>query len=244
VAAARAGNASGPGWSAVIASGPGGPAVSRAAGQHLARAELSKSMYHPGIPLAQRIATWIGRAINRILSTAGLAGPGISWWALVGLAALAVLVVAAIMFWVGPVRRSARRAAALLLPGERFSARDHRQRAERLAAAGDFTAAVIESLRAIAAELEERGVLAPRPGRTADEFAAEAGQVLPGHAAGLREAARLFDDIMYGGQAGTADGYRRLHDLDAGIRAARVASAPLPADAGAPLAGAASGALP
>lgn len=228
----------------VIAPGSYGPAVSRAAGQRLARAELSKSMYHPGVPLAQRIASWIGRVINQILNSAGLAGPGISWWAVVGLAGLVVLTAAAIIFWVGPVGRSAQRAAAVLPAGEQLSARDHRQRAERLAAAGDFTAAIIESLRAIAAELEERGVLPPRPGRTADELAAEASAALPGHAAGLRQAARLFDDIMYGGRDGTADGYRRLHDLDAGIRAARTASVPVLAGTGAPLAGAAAGPLP
>lgn len=226
----------------VISPGTHGPAVSRAAGQRLARGELSKSMYHPGVPLAQRIAGWIGRAIDRILNSAGVAGPGISWWAVVGLAALVVLTVAAIMFWVGPVRRSARRAAAVLPAGQQLSARDHRQRAERMAAAGDFTGAVIESLRAIAAELEERGVLPPRPGRTADELAAEASAALPGHVAGLRQAARLFDDIMYGGRDGTADSYRRLHDLDAGIRAARTANGgPVPASTAAPLSGAAAG---
>jgi hypothetical protein len=241
----------------VIALGQGGPAVSRAAGQQLARAELSKRMYHPGTPLDERIARAIEHAIDRILDSGGLGGPGISWWGVVGLAILAVLVVAAIVFWVGPVRRSAHRAAVVLLPGEQLSARDHRERAERMAAAGDFTGAIIESLRAIAAELEERSVLAPRPGRTADELAAEASEPLPAHAAGLRQAARLFDDIMYGGRDGTAEGYHRLRDLDAGIRAARPASllgdaVPVgtgptgtgPTETGAPLAGAAAGPLP
>jgi hypothetical protein len=252
VAAARAGNVSGPGRPMVIALGQGGPAVSRAAGQQLARAELSKRMYHPGTPVDERIARAIEHAIDWILNSAGPGGPGISWWGVVGLAILAVLVAAAIVFWVGPLRRSAHRAAAVLLPGEQFSARDHRERAERMAAAGDFTAAIIESLRAIAAELEERSVLPPRPGRTADELAAEASGPLPGHAAGLRQAARLFDDIMYGGRDGNAEGYQRLRDLDTRIRAARPASLlgdavpidTVPTDTPAPLAGAAAGPLP
>jgi hypothetical protein len=236
----------------VIALGTGGPAVSRAAAQQLARAELSKRMYHPGTPLEERIVQAIGHAINRILSSAGLAGPGISWWAVVGLAILLVLVIAGINFWIGTVRRSAFRTAVLLPLKEQLSARDHRERAEQMAAAGDFTAAIIESVRAIAAELEERGVLPPRPGRTADEFAAEASGPLPGHAAGLRQAARLFDDIRYGGREGSQDGYHRLRDLDAGIRAARPASGAgdtVPRDTGptatgASLAGAAAGPLP
>jgi hypothetical protein len=236
----------------VIAPGQSGPAVSRAAGQQLARAELSKSMYHPGTPLDERIARAIEDFVERIISSAGLAGPGISWWGVVGLAVLAVLVIAAVMFWVGPVRRSAHRAAVVLPAGEHFSARDHRERAERMAGAGDFSGAIVASLRAIAAELEERGVLMPRPGRTADELAADASQPLPGHAAALRQAARLFDDIMYGGRDGTAEGYQRLRELDAEIRAARPASVfadagPAttgPATTGAPLAGAAAGPQP
>jgi hypothetical protein len=236
----------------VIAPGQSGPAVSRAAGQQLARAELSKSMYHPGTPLVERIAGAIEHAVERFLNSAGVAGPGVGWLGVVGLAILAVLVIAGILFWVGPVRRSAHRAAVVLAPGEQLSARDHRERAERLAAAGDFTAAIIESLRAIAAELEERSVLPPRLGRTADELAAEASGPLPGHAAGLRQAARLFDDLMYGGRDGNAEGYQRLRDLDAAIQAARLASLldeGLPVAAaltatGAPLAGAAAGPRP
>jgi len=76
-------------------------------------------------------------------------------------------------------------------------------------------------------ELEERSILPPRLGRTADELATEASGPLPAQAGQLRDAARLFDDVRYGDRAGTADGYRRLRDLDAGIRAAKpVVSAP------------------
>jgi hypothetical protein len=82
-------------------------------------------------------------------------------------------------------------------------------------------------VRAIAVELQERSILPPRLGRTADELAAEASGPLPAHAVRLRDAARLFDDVRYGGRAGTADGYQRLRDLDAGIRTAKpVVSAP------------------
>ena len=58
-------------------------------------------------------------------------------------------------------------------------------------------------MRAIVRSLEERTLLDPRPGRTADEAAAEAGRPLPRHADRLRAAARTFDDVTYGGR--TAD---------------------------------------
>jgi hypothetical protein len=212
--------------------GPG--PVSRREGQQLARAELSKAMYHPGLPIIERIE----QAISRFLNSAGVSVP-VGWWSIVALAALAVIIVAAVLAWIGPVARSRSRTADPLLSSTQLSARGHREQAERLAAAGDYSAAIIESVRAIAMELEERGVLPPRVGRTADEFAAEAGQALPGHSADLREAARLFDDVRYGERAGTASGYQWLRDLDARLRSARPASQAVLAGAGAGYTGAA-----
>ncbi len=209
---------------------PGSAAVGRRAGQQLARTELSKAIYHPSVPWSVRLERWI----VRILNAAGQAVPG-GWWALVALAALVVIAAAVVLARIGPVARSRPRAQDPILSGAPLSARDHRQNAERLAGAGDFTAAIIESVRAIAAELEERSILPPRLGRTADELAAEASGRMPTQASGFRDAARLFDDVRYGDRAGTADGYQRLRDLDAGIRAAR------PAVSAAPQAGATAG---
>ena len=93
--------------------------------------------------------------------------------------------------------------------------------------------AICERVRAIAAELDERGVLRPLTGRTADEFAAEAGQALPPYAADLRGAALLFDEVRYGQRVGSlarlqATGHRARH-ADQGQRqphyAARAARA-------------------
>jgi Domain of unknown function (DUF4129) len=198
---------------------PGGAAVTRDAGQQLARGELAKRMYHPGVSLTERIL----HLIARMLQSAQGAVPG-GWWAVIALAALAVLAAAVILRWLGPVARPRARAGAPLLPDRPLSARDHRQEGERLAAAGDFAGAIVESLRAVALELEERGVLAPRVGRTADELAVEASTPLPAQAAGLRDAARLFDEVRYGGRTGTLAGYRRLRDLDAAVSRARTAS--------------------
>lgn len=203
---------------------PGPPPIGRQAARQLARQELSKAIYHPAVPLTARVE----RAIARLLDAAGSAVPG-GWWALVALTAFLVIAAAGVLAWIGPVARSRPHAAGPVLPGERLSARDHRQNAERQAAAGDYTAAVIESVRAIAMDLEERGILPARVGRTADELAAEASRLLPDQAAGLRDAARLFDDVRYGARPGTAAGYERLRDLDTRIRAARPAAAPLPA---------------
>jgi hypothetical protein len=203
---------------AALAGGP--PGIGRRAAQRLAHSELSKAIYQPS--LTSRVVSWLERQLARLLNGVNGNVPG-GWWALIALIVAAVLVVAVVLVYVRPA--TARRGPdGALLAGAMLSARDHRQLSERLAAAGDQAAAIIERVRAMAVELEERGVLPPKPGRTADEFAAEAGQALPSHAGPLIDAAQLFDDVMYGGRDGTAAGYQSVRDLDASLRAARPAS--------------------
>ena len=148
---------------------------------------------------------------------------------------LAVILVAVVLARIGPVARAQRRRAGPGALAPVRTARDHRDAATRLAEAGDYAAAICERVRAIAAELDERGILMPRIGRTADEFAAEAGRELPPHAAGLLGAARLFDEVRYGQRPGTRQGYDQVADLDTRIGAStgrRAARAPAPAGAG------------
>jgi hypothetical protein len=82
---------------------------------------------------------------------------------------------------------------------------------------------VRDRLRAVITDLEERTLLDPRPGRTADEAAAAAAAVVPECAADLRAAARTFDDIWYGGRPADASHDALLRRLDARMRASRPA---------------------
>ena len=154
----------------------------------------------------QRIWHWLAR----LPGTAGTVVPG-GWFGLIALAILAVLAITIIIFWVRPARTGR-------------------------AAAGDYAGAIVEGVRAIAAELDERGVLPPRAGRTADELAAEAGAELPGLAGDLRTVTRMFDDIRYGDRDGSQAGYQLVSRLDRDVRAARPAAGPGPAAAMAGLA--------
>jgi Domain of unknown function (DUF4129) len=195
--------------------------VSRRAGQGLARTELSKAIYHRHEPLAQRLLDAISRLLND-LYTAGKSFPG-GWWSVVALAALTALAVALVLARLGPLARAHRDAGPVAAGGQPLSAADHRQRAAQLASAGDYAAAILEAVRGIARQLEERGVLSPRLGRTADEIAAEAGLALPAEAAALHDAAQLFDDICYGERPGTAGGYALVQSLDSRLQSARPA---------------------
>jgi hypothetical protein len=199
----------------------GTPLVSRRAGQTLARTELSKAIYHRHESLAQRLLDAINRLLND-LYTAGQSFPG-GWWSVVALAALTALAVALVLARLGPLARAHREAGQAAPGGRPLSAADHRQRAATLASAGDYAAAILEAVRGIARQLEERGVLSPRLGRTADEIAAEAGLVLPAEADALQDAARLFDDICYGERPGTAGGYALVRSLDTRLQSARPA---------------------
>jgi hypothetical protein len=87
-----------------------------------------------------------------------------------------------------------------------------------LVAAGQWAEAIRERLRAIARDLEERVILDPRPGRTADELAREAGAVLP---VDLGPGVQVFDEVWYGDRPGTAEGYQLLKDLDEAVRKAK-----------------------
>jgi hypothetical protein len=204
----------------VIAGGP----IGRDPAQLLARQELAKATYHPG----ESFLSWLNSELSKLFNGASAAIPG-GWWAVVALGALVVILIALVLGRIGPLGRSGRAATAGPLAGPSpLTAQQHRDLARQLAADGDCSGAILEYGRAIAAELTERALLAPRPGRTADELAAEAALLLPGRAAELTAAARLFDDVCYGGRVGTADGAARLRALDDAIRAARTSTVPVP----------------
>lgn len=186
-----------------------GPETGRQAGQRLARQELAE------ISWWQRILTWFSHVGNAVPT---------GWFGLIVLAVLVAVAVAVALAWVRPAR-ARRRQKRAVLAGRVRTARDYRASAERLATAGDYSEAIAERVRAIAAELEERTIVRPRPGRTADELAAEAGRPLPSLAADLATVTRLFDDVRYGGRTGTRAGYGLVSQVDAQVQEARVSRA-------------------
>jgi hypothetical protein len=201
-------------------SGAGGPLIGRRDARRLARHELAE------------VSWWqrVFQAIARMLNAAGNTVPR-GWFGLIVLAVLAVVIVIVIVFWVRPAR--ARRARAKpVLGGENKTAADYRRAARQLAEAGDYTGAIVEGVRAIAAELDEREILLPRADRTADELAAEAGSKLASLAADLRIVTRMFDDIRYGDKDGTHAGFDAVSQLDAQVRKAKAEAGATPAPAG------------
>jgi len=62
-------------------------------------------------------------------------------------------------------------------------------------------------MRALAMTVEERGLVDPRPGRTADELATEIATALPAASAATRSAATVFDAVVYGKRIATRETY-------------------------------------
>ncbi|MDA2806003.1 DUF4129 domain-containing protein [Nocardiopsis suaedae] len=193
--------------------------MTREEGARIAGEELSDPAYGNAEPgWLQRVLSALGDLVGEFLQGAsGLPG---GWWTLGPLLVLLVLVVVALIVYARP-SRNVRTAQALFGDRAPQTAADHRAAAERHAAGGDHSAAVRERLRAIALELEERGVVAPRPGRTATELAADAGEAMPAQKAALEAAAAVFNDSAYGDRPATPDGYRTLRELDEALSAAR-----------------------
>ncbi|MFJ5740494.1 DUF4129 domain-containing protein [Streptomyces microflavus] len=193
----------------------------RVPAREAAESELSKPMYHENDPnFLQRGLNHVWDWVAGVFDAAAGAAPG-------GPAGLVVLVLVVIglavaLWWrLGTPQRSSRPADALFENDGPRSAAQHRAAADAHAAALRWTEAVQERMRAIVRSLEERALLDPRPGRTADEAAAEAGRALPDHATRLRSAARDFDDVTYGGRTAGQPTYLALRALDTGLDEAK-----------------------
>ncbi|MEU3541443.1 DUF4129 domain-containing protein [Streptomyces paromomycinus] len=200
-------------------SGDDGPVrVPRVPAREAAERELADPRYHQNDPnLLQRALDWFWDRIGDLFDAAAGATPG-GWTGLLAIVLVVLLLAVALRLRLGALRRTPTSGGGALFGDRPRTAAEHRAAAERHAADSRWTEAVQERMRAIVLALEERTLLTPGPGRTADEAASEAGRVLPAHAERLRAAARTFDDVTYGGRPGTAQEYAALSTLDTDLR--------------------------
>ena len=189
--------------------------------RELAEQELRSPVYDPAEPsLLQQLGGWLLEQLGGVVDRLGDLAPG-GYGGLLVL--LAVLVVGAVVvrLVVGRVGRDAGHPDAAVLGATVLSADVHRRAADGHAAAGEWTAAVRERMRAIVRGLEERDLVTAAAGRTATEVAREAGTALPGRDADLRAAAELFDAVVFGGRPAGPDADARLRAVDAAVAGTR-----------------------
>jgi hypothetical protein len=196
--------------------------LDRSAAARAARGELAKQIYRDARPgLRERGLRWVIDHLNELFDRAAAVSPG-GASGLIAVVVVIVVAAVALRLRVGPMRRASSSETPLFL-GRAWSAAQHRAAADAHAADGLWAEAVRDRLRAVITGLEERTLLDPRPGRTADEAAADAGSVVPECAADLRAAARIFDEIWYGARPADATHDALLRRLDDRVRASRPA---------------------
>ena len=184
--------------------------------------ELARTPYQQARPpLLVRALEFLFREIGELLDRAPAVPGGRGGVVLLVLLLAAVVVV--VLVRLGPLARG-RAAAAALEDGQRLTAAGHREAAERAAAEGAWAQAVRERLRAVVRELEARGVLDVRPGRTAAEVARDGGSAVPALAGDLDRAASVFDEVWYGGRTADAASYAVLVEVDGRVAGARAAA--------------------
>ncbi len=189
-----------------------------------AQQELSRPEYHRDDPSALTRATdWILDQLGRL----GGASVGQS-----ALFVLAVILVAAVLLMIARAGRPARGhrpATAGADPLRPATSRDHAEAAEEFARNGQYAQALQEWLRATVRTLEDRGVLNPRPGRTADDIARTAGAQLPQAAVVLRTATDAFDAIWFGARPANAADAAAGRDAAVAVGLARIQPGPVEA---------------
>ena len=196
--------------------------VTREGARRAANEELLDPKYHDAQPpLLARLA---GKAVRKLLELLDRAAGGVPGGRL-GLLLLALMLAGLIAVILARLRPASRRGASaeVFTTGAAMTAAEHRSAADEAAATGQWAEAVRERLRAIVRELEARGVLEPRPSRTAGEVARDGSAAVPLLAEPLRRATTTFDEIWYGGRSADASSYAILVEADRIVTAARLA---------------------
>lgn len=168
---------------------PGADQARRLLGHELSRAQYQES-------LVARVGRWFRETLSG-LPTVGIGGVG----AVAGIVLLLVLAALAVAL----LSRLGRDAQPTGAPSEVFAdhrlrAVDHRRRAELALAEGRWTDAVLDSVRGLAADLVERGLLAEQDTETVRATVEGTAAMFPDRRESLLRAGLLFDAARYDAQ--------------------------------------------
>lgn len=132
---------------------------------------------------------------------------------------IAVIIAAAVIIAKPRLNPKARQVKEVFEPEGELAAGDYRQRAETSAAAGRWGDAVVDRFRALVRSAEDRTILDPQPGRTADEVARDLALPFSTEGQRLDRAAGMFDAIRYGNRTADAGDYQAMAGLDDALEA-------------------------
>lgn len=202
------------------------PPVLPAAGEarRWAAEELAKPEYREAAPgwleaLWKDFVDWLQSLDSSAADGSTVPGP------VIGIVVAAVIA-AAVIIAKPRLNPKARRAKQVFEPESVLTPADYRQRAETSAAAGKWGDAVVDRFRALVRSAEDRTILDPQPGRTADEVARELAAPFRAEADRLAKAAGTFDAIRYGNRTADAADYQAMASLDQTLEAMKPARTP------------------
>lgn len=183
--------------------------------------ELGKPPYQAAQPtLFDRIAKAVSDWFNS-LQLGNVEGPPALGLTVVIVLVVAAIIAAIVIFGLPRLNRRSRVTGSLFGDEDARTAARIRQDAERAAAAGDYSTAVMELFRSIARGLAERTVITTTPGTTAHSFAGRTGELFPAFAARLDTSADAFDGVRYLDRTGTREQYEQIADLERDLRTAK-----------------------
>ncbi|HZK05404.1 MAG TPA: DUF4129 domain-containing protein [Actinomycetaceae bacterium] len=188
--------------------------------RQMAEEELSRSVYNPGDSLFARIGRWIaGFFMDLFTGRLGATSPVLT---VIILAIVAIGVVLAVVF-ASRVRRirNVTVSRSHQLFDDARSAAQLRGDARAAAARGDFTAAFLDTYRAIIRSLDERVLIDDRPGLTAHEAALLAVVPFPRFSGMWQWAADAFDAGCYGRRTLTESELEQIQTLDRDVQRTR-----------------------
>jgi hypothetical protein len=134
---------------------------------------------------------------------------------------IALIIAAAVILARPRLNAASRKPREVFEPDTILTAGDYRQRAEASAMAGKWGDAVVDRFRALARSAEDRAILDPQPGRTADEVVHDLTAAFPAEARRLDNAARTFDAVRYGNMAPSSSDYHDIVALDGALEAGK-----------------------
>jgi hypothetical protein len=179
--------------------------------------ELAKAQYREAEPgwldsLWRSFVDWLRSLDAPSLEAGPVPSPAIG-------IVIAVVVAVAVILARPRLNAKAPRNKEVFEPDSELTAADYRQRAEASAARGKWGDAVVDRFRALVRSAEDRTVLDPQPGRTADEAAFALSTPFAAEASRLGRAARTFDAIRYGNWKAGGPDYEAMASLDRSLEA-------------------------
>lgn len=174
-------------------------------GQELSRSEYQESW-------VERFVRWVNDLIDRLADAAGRAGQINPVVAI----ALTVVVAALLALALSRLRRNVTVAehGSAVFAQARQTAAEHRRAAQAALEQSRWDQAVVESVRALAADLVERGLVAEQADVTVHELVERAAALYPSLSGRLRRTGVAFDETRYGDRPADEDRAREAVALE------------------------------